>query len=112
MRSFYITVFLVFSISSLMAQDIDTIPINTTDLQIKLKRSPLPSRIGSLIYKPVEIAPKVVDAKINYWNTKTSIGLNLNQAAFSDNWSGGGVNSMALTGLINYKTEYRKENLS
>ncbi|MBG6234925.1 hypothetical protein IWX76_001493 [Pedobacter sp. CAN_A7] len=95
-----------------MAQEIDTIPINTTDLQIKLKRSPLPSRIGSLIYKPVELAPKVVDAEINYWNTKTSIGLNLNQAAFSDNWNGGGVNSMALTGLINYKTEYRKENLS
>jgi hypothetical protein len=111
MKGFY-TVLLVFSISGLMAQEIDTIPITTTDLQIKLKRSPLPSRIGSLIYKPVELTPKVVDAEINYWNTKTSIGLNLNQAAFSDNWNGGGVNSMALTGLINYRTEYRKENLS
>jgi hypothetical protein len=111
MKGFY-TVLLVFSISGLMAQEIDTIPINTTDRQIKLKRSPLPSRIGSLIYKPVELTPKVVDAEINYWNTKTSIGLNLNQAAFSDNWNGGGVSSMALTGLINYKTEYRKENLS
>ncbi|WP_432709332.1 DUF3078 domain-containing protein [Pedobacter sp.] len=111
MKGFY-TVLLVFSISGLMAQEIDTIPIDTKDLQIKLKHSPLPSRIGSLIYKPIELAPKVVDAEINYWNTKTSVGVNLNQAAFSDNWSGGGVNSMALSGLINYRTEYRKENLS
>jgi hypothetical protein len=113
MKGFYISILLLFSVSTgLIAQDIDTVPINTKDLQIKLKRSPLPSRIGTLTFTPLTIAPKVVSAKINYWNSQTQVGINLNQAAFSNNWSGGGVNSMALAGLINYKTEYRKENFS
>jgi len=113
MKGFYISILLFFFISNgLIAQEIDTIPINTKDLQIKLKHSPLPSRMGSLIFTPLTLLPKVVSSKINYWNTKTSIGLNLNQAAFSNNWSGGGVNSMAIAGIINYKTEYRKEDFS
>ncbi|MET3113053.1 hypothetical protein AAKU52_000774 [Pedobacter sp. CG_S7] len=113
MKGFYISILLFFFISNgLIAQEIDTIPINTKDLQIKLKHSPLPSRMGSLIFTPLTLPPKVVSAKINYWNTKTSIGINLNQAAFSNNWSGGGVNSMAIAGIINYKTEYRKEDFS
>ncbi len=95
-----------------MAQEIDTVPINTKDLQIKLKRSPLPSKPGTLTFTPLSIPPKVVSSKINYWNTKTSVGINLNQAAFSDNWTGGGVNSLALAGIINYRTEYRKEDFS
>ena len=113
MKGFYISILLLFFVSTeLTAQEIDTVPINTKDLQIKLKRSPMPSRIGTLPFKPLKLVPKLVDAEINYWNTKTSIGINVNQAAFSDNWSGGGVNSMAIAGLINYKTEYRKENFS
>lgn len=113
MKGFYISIVLLLSIpATLLAQEVDTIPINTKDLSIKLKRSPLPTRIGTLLFKPVDIAPKLVSAKINYWNTKTAIGLNLNQAAFSNNWSGGGVNSMAIAGIINYKTEYRRETFS
>ena len=113
MKGFYISTLLFISISSgLFAQEIDTVPINTKDLQIKLKRSPLPTRTGNLEFQPLTLVPKVVDAKINYWNTRTSVGINLNQAAFSNNWNGGGVNSMAIAGLINYKTEYRKESFS
>lgn len=96
----------------LSAQEIDTIPISTKDLDIKLKRSPLPSRMGSLQFKPVILEPAVVNAKVNYWKTKTSVGINVNQAAFSDNWKGGGVNSLAIGGLINYKAEYSKESYS
>lgn len=98
--------------SSLSAQEIDTIPISTKNLDIKLKRSPLPTRMGTLLFKPVTLAPVVVDAKVNYWKTKTSVGINVNQAAFSDNWKAGGVNSFALGGLINYKAEYSKESYS
>ncbi len=113
MKGFYSCILLIFSVcAGLMAQEIDTVPIQTKDLQIKLRRNPLPSRINTLEFSPLALQPKVVDSKINYWNTKTSIGINLNQAAFSNNWSGGGVNSMALAGIINYKTDYRKENLS
>jgi hypothetical protein len=113
MKGFISSILLIFSVSTgLMAQEVDTIPIQTKDLQIKLKRSPLPSKTSELNFTPLVLQPKVVSSKINYWNTKTSVGINLNQAAFSNNWSGGGVNSMALAGIINYKTEYRKESFS
>ena len=34
--------------------------------------------------------------------------LNVNQAAFSSNWKGGGVNSLGLNGLLNYQANYSK----
>lgn len=114
MKIFYASFLLVFivSINTLSAQEVDTIPIDTKGLDLKLKRSPLPSRTGVLIFKPVTLSPIVVDAKVNYWKTKTAIGINVNQATFSNNWKGGGVNSLAVGGLVNYKAEYSKENYS
>lgn len=113
MKRLLLIFFLLFPVSfQLLAQEIDTIPISTKDLDIKLKRSPLPSRIGTISFKPVTLTPVIVNAKVNYWKTKTAIGINVNQAAFSDNWKGGGVNSFALGGLVNYKAEYSKESYS
>jgi len=113
MKSFYACLLFVFVGSTILyAQEIDTIPINTKGLDIKLKRSPLPSRMGNLQFKPVTISPMVVDARVNYWKTRTSVGINVNQATFSNNWKGGGVNSVAVGGLVNYKAEYSKENYS
>ena len=113
MKGLYIGLLFLFTLASgLQAQEIDTVPINTNDYNIRLKRSPLPSRMGTIEYKPVKLAPVIVDAKVNYWNTRTQVGINLNQAAFSNNWTGGGVNSLALTGLINYKAEYSREGYS
>ncbi|RZL48786.1 MAG: DUF3078 domain-containing protein [Pedobacter sp.] len=113
MKNLLLTFFVLAALSfNLAAQEVDTIPIPTKDLDIKLKRSPLPSRMGTLQFKPVALTPALVDAKINYWKTKTQVGININQAAFSDNWSGGGVNSLAIGGLVNYKTEYSKESYS
>jgi len=113
MKSFYACLLFVFVGSTILhAQEIDTIPINTKGLDIKLKRSPLPSRMGNLQFKPVVISPMVVDAKVNYWKTRTSVGINVNQATFSNNWKGGGVNSIAVGGVVNYKAEYSKENYS
>ena len=43
------------------------------------------------------------------WKKHLSIGLNLNQAAFSSNWKAGGVNSVGLNGLFNYKANYKKD---
>lgn len=113
MKSFYAYLLIVFSgTTSLYAQEIDTLPINTKGLDIKLKRSPLPSRTGTIPFKPVTIDPIVVDARVNYWKTRTSVGINVNQATFSNNWKGGGVNSLAVGGIVNYKTEYSKESWS
>ncbi len=97
---------------SLCAQEIDTIPISLKGMQIRLKRSPLPSRTGVINFQAVELKPIVVQGKINYWKTKATIGFNANQASFSDNWKGGGVNSIAVGGLLNYKAEYSKESYS
>ncbi|TKC12723.1 DUF3078 domain-containing protein [Pedobacter polaris] len=113
MKNLLLTFFVFIALTlNLAAQEVDTIPIPTKDLDIKLKRSPLPSRMGVLQFKPVDLSPALVNAKINYWKTKTSVGININQAAFSDNWKGGGVNSLAIGGLVNYKTEYSKESYS
>ena len=103
---------LLFSSSCLLAQEIDTIPINTQGLEIKLKRSPLPTRTGSILYKPVPIAPLVLSEKINYWKTTTQVGIDVNQGAFSKNWRAGGVNSLAIGGMLNYRTAYSKESYS
>lgn len=115
MKIFYASFLLVLvvSLNSASAQEVvDSIPIDTKGLDIKLKRSPLPSRTGNLNFKPVSLSPVVVDAKVNYWKTITTVGINFNQAAFSDNWTGGGVNSIGILGSVNYKAEYSKENYS
>lgn len=113
MKNLLLTLFTLVTCSfNLLAQEVDTIPISTKNLDIKLKRSPLPSRIGTIQFKPVVLTPTLVEAKVNYWKTKTAVGINVNQAAFSDNWKGGGVNSLAIGGLVNYKAEYSKENYS
>jgi hypothetical protein len=113
MKIFYASLLFVFiGTTSLQAQEIDTIPISTKGLDIKLKRSPLPSRTGTVPFKAVQLAPIVIDAKVNYWKTRTSVGINVNQATFSNNWKGGGVNSLAIGGLVNYKAEYAKESYS
>jgi len=40
------------------------------------------------------------------WKTKLQTGLNINQASFSDNWKGGGVNSVSWNALLNANADY------
>lgn len=113
MRNIFGCLFILFAISTqIHAQDIDTVPVNIKNFDLQLKRSPLPVLNGVLEFKPVEISPVIISSKVNYWKTTTSIGINVNQSSFSDNWTGGGVNSLAVGGLVNYKAEYSKENYS
>lgn len=58
--------------------------------------------------RPVGIAKNSLDLKVDYWRHWTSFGVNANQAAFSDNWNGGGVNSISLGLLFNHKADYTK----
>ena len=77
--------------------------------EIKPKKNPFPTRPSIFfIYKRV-IPVSNMHTKFNYWKNKLSFGINLNQAAFSQNWSAGGVNSIALGSVLNYKSEYNKE---
>ncbi|HRY33770.1 MAG TPA: DUF3078 domain-containing protein [Bacteroidales bacterium] len=41
-----------------------------------------------------------------HWKKSLQTGLNLNQASFSDNWKGGGVNSIALGTFLNATASY------
>lgn len=89
----------------------DTTTADTTELK-ELRQYPkknsLPVRLPVIQLQPVEIPKSSINLKVNYWKTWVSFGLNVNQASFSDNWSGGGVNSLALGSLFNYKTDYTK----
>lgn len=46
---------------------------------------------------------------VKYWKKKLNFGININQAAFSSNWTGGGVNSIGLNSVFNYKANYAKD---
>lgn len=84
---------------------IDTIAVR----EIQVKKNPLPVRQPVFFIYKKQLNQSFVRLKVNYWKTKLNFGVNLNQAAFSDNWSGGGVNSIALGTLLNYKAEYNKD---
>jgi len=44
-----------------------------------------------------------------YWKKKLTFSVNMNQAAFSSNWKAGGINSIGLNSLFNYKANYLKD---
>lgn len=52
-----------------------------------------------------------VDSTTN-WKKSMNFGINLNQASFSSNWKAGGVNSIGLNTLFNYKANYKKDKKS
>lgn len=93
---------------SAFSQDSQTDTTDLSDLRLYPSKKPLPVRRPILQLQPVEIADSPLDLKVNYWRNWVSFGVNVNQAAFSDNWSGGGVNSMAVGTTFNYKTDYTK----
>jgi hypothetical protein len=47
-----------------------------------------------------------------YWTTKYALGINLNQAAFSDNWTGGGVSSISVGTALNFRPSYKKDKIT
>jgi len=49
-----------------------------------------------------------VDSLSN-WKKAFKAGLNVNQAAFSDNWTAGGINSVGFNSFLNYKANYKKD---
>lgn len=57
-------------------------------------------------------ASLLVEKDTTYWKKEISGGLNVNQATFSGNWQGGGVNSIALGGYLIGKASYTKANFT
>lgn len=102
---------LTFSNLYCLAQKYDSPTTDTIKTKIRLvKKNPFITRPPLFILKKASIPLQILNVKINYWSTQTTVGINVNQAAFSNNWSGGGVNSLALGGQYLYKAEYKKQN--
>jgi hypothetical protein len=79
------------------------------DLKQYPRKNTLPVRRPILFPETVAASqPDALELSINYWKSWTSFGVNVNQAAFSNNWGGGGVNSLAVGGQFTYKTDYTK----
>lgn len=87
--------------------DFDTDTIKT--VIIYPKKNPFVTKPNYFFVRKKQLPFYLTYIKVNYWKTVAAFGVNLNQAAFSDNWSSGGVNSIALTSQVNYKAEYNKE---
>ena len=73
----------------------NAIPVNFRPLQIKEELIPV-------------IMP---DYKVRYWHKWIVFGLNFNQSEFTDNYSSGGVSSIALGSNFDLKVEYNKQPL-
>jgi hypothetical protein len=90
----------------------DSIKIDTNLVnryRIDPRRNALPQRLRPVQIFPEQIPVTMLDYKVSYWHKYVLFGINFNQAGFSDNWTGGGVNSFALTGNLDYKVEYNKQ---
>ena len=87
---------------SVLAQDLD-----------RLRQAPqkegLPVNAPELEIEEVVIPQSTLNLKVDYWRTWTSFGINANQASFSENWNGGGVNSISVGGFLDRKSTYTKE---
>lgn len=73
------------------------------------KKNAFQTRPSYLSVEAKKLPFYLVKRRVNYWKTTAAFGVNLNQATFSDNWSSGGVNSVALSSQVNYKSEYKKD---
>lgn len=110
-----IIVALLFSVTLCMAQKTDSIKIDTNLLnkyRIDPPKNSLPVRNRPVLIKPEPIPVIMLDYRVSYWRKYLTVGVNLNQSAFSNNWSGGGVSSVALGTNVDFKAEYNKQPLS
>lgn len=104
--SLFVGIFLFTGVNAFAQSDyrVDSLVV----YEIPVKKSVFVTRRPVFFIYKRQLNQSFVHIKVNYWKTKLNFGINLNQAAFSDNWSGGGVNSIALGSLLNYRAEYNK----
>lgn len=90
----------------------DTVKIDTNLLnryRIEPGKNILPVHLQPLKFQPEYIPVPGLDYKVSYWRKNIIFGLNINQAAFTNNWSAGGISSIAIGSNFDYKTEYNRE---
>lgn len=73
----------------------------------KITRSPIVGICIFLLSLSANAQVIKVDSTSN-WKKTFRTGLNINQASFTSNWKGGGVNSFGFNAFINYGANYKK----
>ncbi|MGZ3752295.1 MAG: DUF3078 domain-containing protein, partial [Mucilaginibacter sp.] len=99
------------SFSSAFAQKTDSLKVDTNLLnryRIDPRKNALPIRVRPMQITEDKIPVDLLDYKVSYWRKSVVFGLNFSQSAFSNNWTGGGVNAVALGTNIDFKAEYNK----
>lgn len=91
------------SLANAQTYDID-------ELRYKPDSNSLKVEIPELEIQPVTLPMSALDLRVIYWRHWSSFGINANQASFSDNWTGGGVNSISVGLLLNHKSDYTRNN--
>lgn len=61
-----------------------------------------------LILPFVSAAQIVKPDSTSHWRKKLVFNVSLNQASFSSNWKAGGINSIGVNSMFNYKADYKK----
>jgi len=105
-RQFYfLLALLLFGVSTTWAQiyDLDELRYRPDSNRLKVEKS----EVG---IRPVKLPMSNLDLKVIYWRHWSSFGINANQASFSENWTGGGVNSVSVGLLVNHKSDYTRNN--
>ena len=117
----FVTLFLLISFSIAFAQDqksdtlinagakIDTNLLNK--FRIEPPKNPIPVNFIPFQIKQQFIPVVLPNYKISYWHKSVLFGLNFNQSAFTNNYSAGGVSSIALGTNFDFKAEYNKQPL-
>ncbi|UII21204.1 DUF3078 domain-containing protein [Fulvivirga ligni] len=74
-----------------------------------LKSTILCALVSLLGFSQVRAQQTTTTPDTTYWKKDFRGGLSFNQASFSDNWQGGGVNSIGLNTFLTYKANYTKD---
>src|SRR5690606_22653373 len=91
------------SLASAQTYDID-------ELRRKPDSNSLKVESPNLDIRPVTLPMSALDLRVIYWRHWSSFGINANQSSFSDNWTGGGVNSISVGLLLNHTSDYTRDN--
>ncbi len=105
-QSFYFTLIILLGwtvVATAQTYDIDELRHKPDSNSLKVERPALDVR-------PVTLPMSALDLRVIYWRHWSSFGINANQSTFSDNWTGGGVNSISVGLLLNHKSDYTRDN--
>jgi len=97
--------------SSAFAQKADSLKADTNLLnryRVDPQKNAIPTRIRPVQVNEQQIPVELLDYKVSYWHKSVVFGLNFNQSAFTNNWSAGGISSVALGTNFDFKAEYNK----